>query len=301
MMGTFAAVAVVWYLLGGNEIFSIVKSANPALIAISFALSASVIPISAVRWLFILRTFGASPRLAELVRIQFVSHFIGAGLVFSGASDVVRAAMLKSTGARLALSAASVLVDRLYGLMGLAILALLGSLIALTRGDAQRVFGASAILCLIILAGIPALLVLAKVAGRNFQVGVRSRTLKAFLTFSSQIEPALLRPHALLIGLAISIAGQSVGLLAAITAASAVHAAVAPSMFLVFMPVVWLATQIPITIVGLGVREASFAALFSAVGAAYADGAAVGAVLSAVNLGIALMCGFALLKRGASH
>ncbi|MEM0987901.1 MAG: lysylphosphatidylglycerol synthase transmembrane domain-containing protein [Pseudomonadota bacterium] len=59
--------------------------------------------------------------------------------------------------------------------------------------------------------------------------------------------------------------------------------------YLIVVPLVWIITMVPASVGGLGVREASFGALFGAFGAVPETGVALGALVSASSiLGILL-------------
>ena len=59
--------------------------------------------------------------------------------------------------------------------------------------------------------------------------------------------------------------------------------------YLIVVPLVWIITMVPASIGGIGVREASFGALFGAFGAVPETGVALGAMVSASSiLGILL-------------
>ena len=91
-------------------------------------------------------------------------------------------------------------------------------------------------------------------------------------------------PRSVLACFLLSLVSQFIAILSAICAGIAVHAAEPAVAYFAFVPGVWFVTMIPVTISGLGVREASFAFLFRAIGSPYEHGIAIGAMVSATSI-----------------
>jgi uncharacterized membrane protein YbhN (UPF0104 family) len=69
--------------------------------------------------------------------------------------------------------------------------------------------------------------------------------------------------------------------------------------FVLFLPLVTLVSLVPISIGGLGIREAVMVALFAAVGVSKADVLSVSLTVHIINTLLSLWGGFLLLRRPA--
>jgi uncharacterized protein (TIRG00374 family) len=99
------------------------RGADVGWIAIAVALVAADRSLMAYRWVVLLRALDpdARPRLGAILRVFFLSTFTGTFLPSIG-GDVVRAYSLSSLGVSGAASTASVLMDRLLGVLSILIL-----------------------------------------------------------------------------------------------------------------------------------------------------------------------------------
>ena len=81
--------------------------------------------LNAYRWLVLLRPLaaGASLRLSDVLRVFFVSTFVGTFLPGSVGGDAVRAVALSRHGVTMADSVASVFVDRVLGTLSILLIA----------------------------------------------------------------------------------------------------------------------------------------------------------------------------------
>lgn len=293
---SIAAFAVLWAVSDLRKAAALVARADPALVATAIALLAIPVPLMAWRWKIILANMGAQVGLGSLMRTLCVSAFFGVGLPSASGNDLVRGAMLKRPDIPLRVVIASVLTDRLLGVLTLAFLALPGSALFLfeARGSRimQLVMAASATL---ILATLGVLLALPYIA-RKFSLP--SPAAKSFIArpASAAASGAQAFSHgSILACMLLSFVSQGIAILSVVCVGAALHTGEPVEMYFAFVPVVWIVTMLPITISGLGVREASFGFLFQAVGYSYEHGIAIGAIASATGIIAAMLGGLALL------
>ena len=105
---------------------------SPVWIAAAIALVLVDRALMAYRWIALLTplTAGTRPPTATLLRIFFVSTFVGTFLPASIGSDAVRAWSLARDGVAKSESIASVLMDRLLGVIGILVMAAAGLMLA---------------------------------------------------------------------------------------------------------------------------------------------------------------------------
>lgn len=219
-----------------------------------------------LRWRALLRAVDHPQPAAELFRLILVGLFFNNFLPSSVGGDVVRVLGLARCGVSRAVAAATVLGDRVVGILALAILASVGGILGPRFWPGEGPWGAGAVF-----AGVTILLVLAfgnpAVLGRLARLRGLPKTIAR-------------RAQRLLDSLAL-LAGRTRGVAAAVTlslglaACSAVfHWSVARSVdiqvplmaYFVIIPTVMLFAALPITLNGLGIRELGLVGFLGAQG-----------------------------------
>jgi uncharacterized protein (TIRG00374 family) len=219
------------------------------------------------------------------VRIFFVSSFVGTFLPSVG-GDVVRAWSLARLRVDAAQSAASVLMDRLLGILSLLLLGLL------SLGLAGRTFASSSVLVSLAVAGLfcaaagavifseraarPILVLIRRVPGRRGQE-IGARLVDAVRRYA--------RHHAdLAEALVFSVLVQVLRVVQAFCLGSAIHVAATPVDYFVFIPLILLIMLVPITVNGLGTSQVAFVWFFGQVGVTAADAFALSVLFVALGV-----------------
>jgi glycosyltransferase 2 family protein len=224
--------------------------------------------INAFRWLVLLRAVaaGTRPPLAAILRIFFVSSFVGNFLPGIG-GDVYRAWQLAQLGVRSSEAAASVLMDRVAGVVSMVALAA-AALWLLPRADLPGLVPALAVvsaLCAIAAAGIFS----ANAAAVAVAVADRLPSNRARRVARSLVE-AIRRyadhHSALLTVVLLSLGVQALRVVQAYFLGRSLEIDQPVIVYFAFVPVVTLAMQLPITVAGLGVSQYAFERLFGSVG-----------------------------------
>jgi uncharacterized membrane protein YbhN (UPF0104 family) len=188
------------------------------------------------------------------------------------------------------------LTDRVYGLLSLTFFACAASVWLIQ-------FGKSRVLLLGIVFGCVAFWVLAialsRVAAMRRSVGPATASGNRLMTLLGQNVRALMLPFSNLRTLAacftLSALSQLLGLVGAWLVGESLGLHLSMISYFACVPVVWLATSIPVSIAGLGVREASFVLLFGSLGVTREHAAAIGVLNSAMALLTGLAGGLAML------
>ncbi|MGH9373488.1 MAG: lysylphosphatidylglycerol synthase transmembrane domain-containing protein [Vicinamibacterales bacterium] len=267
------AVALTAYVIWKSDPASIVlvsAGADLGWIAAAIALVVLDRALNAYRWVVLLRalTPGSRPPLAAVMRIFFVSSFVGNFLPSIG-GDVYRAYQLAQLDVRPAQAAASVLMDRVLGVLSMV---LVGAT-ALAFLDDIHVPGVA-----------PALLV-ATAGCAVAAAGVFNERAAAFaLTLVARTRSP--RLHDMARGLSDAVrryADHHGALIAVLTLSTCVQVlrvvqayclgrsldiAEPIVVYLAFIPLISLVIQIPITVAGLGTSQYAFERLFGYAGVA---------------------------------
>ena len=222
--------------------------------------------VVAYRWYILVKTKSSDISFSILLHTVFVSGFLGFFIPGAVGVELVRVyALARLTDAALALS--SVLIERLTALIALAAIVLLGLLVApvgLPDAVGTSAVIIAALLCVAILslfANRIRALYLAMLSGRML---AQARThLEAFL---NQIDAFRRAPWLMVQLAALSIGLQLLRVLEGILLAVALGIDVELAYLFVIIPAGVLVTMLPISLGGLGVREALYVALFGAIG-----------------------------------
>jgi uncharacterized membrane protein YbhN (UPF0104 family) len=264
----FARLALSALLLGAlaawlplDELAAAIRRTGLALWAALLAGLAAGHLVSAAKWRVLLAASGLRPRWRDVWAAHGLGLFANLWLPSLVGGDVVRAAHLARRDGGLARLAAAGLADRVLDTAALVTLALAGLAAApATRGFAARPVAAAALLGLASAAAGLALLLRLPAA----RLGPRLET--PLLRLRAAAESILARPRAALAAFALSLAVQAgfVALNVRLAAAVGIHLPAA-TWYLVW-PLAKLVALAPISLGGLGVREAAQAALLAPLG-----------------------------------
>lgn len=253
------------------DIWATLVGTRPWPILGAVALTLADRSLMAYRWLVLLRPLpvGERPSLSRVLRIFFVSTFAGTFLPASVGGDLVRAYALGNEGVPLALSVASVAMDRALGVVSILLL----GVAALLAAPMQAPSGVAAILAagtagcvalaLVIFSGTVADWLAGLIGGIGWTPVRRvcEKLLEAVRAY---------RHHhgALANVLAGSIGVQVLRVLQAWLLGLGLGITAPASVYFVCIPVILLIMLLPITVNGIGTGQAAFVWSFGAAGVA---------------------------------
>jgi uncharacterized protein (TIRG00374 family) len=266
------------------------------------AVSVATVPVMAFRWRLLLSAKGIDVPLGWLTRTFFVALFAGQFLPAAIGGDAVRAVELGRRTHDAPEAVASVLIDRLVGLVSLVVLAV--AAVVLGGGSARRpgviaaeaAFGVAA-------AGTLALLFSSRLRGVVARV-LEPRSDGHRLAAGGRFYDALhsYRGHRgtlVLVGaLALAVQLARVGVIALLTRALSID--VPDSVILLTGPVVFASLALPVSLNGIGVREGVFVYFLHGY-AARPEAVALGLAFYAVGTITALGGAAVLAVRFARH
>lgn len=244
---------------GLHEVVRTLRGTDLAWFLPAVVVSAATVPVMALRWQLLLEAKHVSVPLGWLTRTYFVALFAGQFLPAAIGGDAVRVVELGRRTGDAPESVASVLIDRLVGLLSLVVLAIVAVLVS---GPGRRVgvvaaegaFGAAAAVALLLLfssrlRGTVARWLEPRPAGRRLAAG--GRFYDALHGYRSH------RATLIVVGLlALLVQAARVGVIWML--ARALGLDVPDSVVLLAGPVVFAALALPVSLNGIGVREAVF-------------------------------------------
>jgi uncharacterized protein (TIRG00374 family) len=244
---------------GLHDVAQTLRGTRLAWFVPAVAVSAATVPAMALRWQMLLAAKDVHVSLGWLTRTYFVALFAGQFLPAAIGGDAVRVVELGRLTHDAPEALASVLIDRLVGLMslvGLAVVAVLVSGAGSRPGVvlAEAAFGAAAAGALALLfssrlRGVVARWLEPRAEGRRLAVGQRFYdALHAYRAHRGTLAAVGL--------LALAVQAARVGVIWMLVRALGLH--VPDSVVLLAGPVVFAALALPVSLNGIGVREAVF-------------------------------------------
>jgi uncharacterized protein (TIRG00374 family) len=245
------------------------QHANLSWILLAILLVLADRALMAYRWLVLLRPLSAASHLAlwPVMRIFFVSTFVGTFLPASVGGDAVRAYSLSRLGVPAGPALASVFMDRMLGVVSILLMAALGLVFARDLATHPAVvvalaatLGACVVTTLVLFNSAAAHL--ARVLLRGLPWARVKRVSGALLDAVQSYAPCHKELLNVLVG---SIAVQVLRIVQAYLLGRALGVMASPVAYFAFIPLILLVMLVPVTINGLGTSQWAFL-LFGRVG-----------------------------------
>lgn len=250
--------------------------------------------LSACRWrLALSQMMPAPPALAALFRLCLLGMFWNIFMPSIVGGDVARAELLRRAAGG-GNAYASVLVDRMLGLLAVVCLGTAALGLALHTGAIAPMDAGGA---LVLLASMIVFVTGAFLFGRRLP-RFRHPALRRFVPLRDALARFLHRPLVPLLSFGLALAVQLLGSVVPVgLLAQALGIEVAWSAHLVIVPLITLATLLPVSINGLGVRESGYVLLYGQLGVGADAAFALGFAWSLVLTAFGLLGGLGLLVR----
>jgi len=268
---TALACGAVWWWVDWSQFVQKLRTADIVLLLVAFAIIHIDRVFMAWKWNILLRNLGLPISVGTATQGYYVGSFWSTFLPMSIGGDVVRVTWLMTRvqvgGAQIV---SSVIVERLFGVLALAI-AVLGSLVIGTiYADMSLKVVASSIAAL--LAGLIAILlaVFSAPAHRLMQSAIAWLPSQEWSRKIEEVRLAFLaykeRPRLLLAFLALSVLEQAFPIVGIIVLANAFRIDLPLVWAIIGIPLVLAGARMPISINGFGINEGLYAFVFSMAG-----------------------------------
>lgn len=282
--------------VGFQEVFGALAKINLAWYALAFAIFLLNIVIRSYRWTILLHSLNDRPPFRRLLYLYFVGFFANNFIPTGFGGDVVKVVSLRQRYGRGTEALSSVIMDRLTGLLGTSIIALL----ALTWNTISHTAAVDLPLGLwlaifAISFGIPAGFLLIRwtdLIGTLTKRFPSVRQLPLYDRFARLVDTVHRYPFPTLIkALLISLPFTINLVLIQYTVAQALSVDVPPVIFPLFVPIIALLNLLPISFNGLGVREGVYLFLFVPVGVAPEEAIAMSLAYYLLRFGAGIVGG----------
>jgi uncharacterized membrane protein YbhN (UPF0104 family) len=278
----------------GNELARV----RPGYIVIAIVLMVGVLVVSAFRWRVFLRELDIELPTGTLLRLYFVGTFFNAFLPTGVGGDAYKAFRLGRGSRSLAHAFASVVLDRFAGIIGLAIIGLVAVAARLASGDRRAVVTLAGLLGAgIIVVTIVLLTQGERLLGRGGSTwfGIRPKLRRLFSAIASAGRRLRAVRWAVLGGLI----AQAFVLSAHLSLAAALDLKVPAAVLAAILVIATVAATAPITINGLGVREAAWVWSLGFYGVSGGNAVAFAILVLAVALASSAIGGIVYVVMGA--
>ncbi len=285
---TAGALALTFSRLSIADLAGAVGRLSLVAVLLAVALTLANLLVGSFRWRILLVAHGAKdpPGIAFLFRAYLVGHFYNTFLPGNVSGDALRAHVTRASFEGPLGSYMVVALERFFGLAGLFTVGAIGllwhPLPGVMRADLLAAFAFATAF----------VIVLVPILGRSL-----GRRLPGRAGAWAANLPRVVRPGLLGVVLGLSLFTHT---LVALTGHVLVHA-LAPQVLvsesLVLVPLAMIATYVPFSVAGLGVREAAFVFLFGKVAVAGADATTASLSFLAVYVLVAAMGGLLHLVR----
>jgi len=262
--------ALVFWKSHPAEVLQALAHTRPGPILVAVLLVLLDRTLMAYRWLVLLRPFSGpdGPRFGAVMRIFFVSTFVGTFLPASVGGDAVRAYALAKERVHGSAAVASVLMDRMLGVLSVLVMAVVGLAFAQQMARDPMVLTALAVTALV--CAVTAIVVFSPRAERLVQHAadwlpwVAGRALIVRLVSAMQVYA---NRHGDLANVLLgSIGVQLLRIVQAYYLGLGLGIAQPITTYLAFIPVILLVMLLPVTINGLGTSQLAFVWAFAQAG-----------------------------------
>lgn len=301
-------ILLVWLIsrVGFEDVVSTLSDISWPWYLLAFLLFQLNTIIRAWRWYVLLHALDERPTFGLLVYLYYVGFFANNFIPSGFGGDLVKVVSLRQNTGRGSEALSSVLMERVTGLVGSSLIALVALLYniavhAMTLNLPSLLW----LLIFVTAVGIPALFFLARWADpltsiERFWPKVRS------IPFYEKIEKLVNTIHrypvrALVTALLISIPFTLILVLVQITIAWALGVHLPFRIFALFVPLIAIINLLPITFNGLGLREGIYTFLFVPVGVPAATAVAMSLAFYFLRFSAGLLGGLMLAIRSLLH
>lgn len=248
-------IAVLFWQSDISAVEQALATANLALIVTGYLLNIGLIVVSAFRWRVFLEALEIKLGVGTALRLTLVGSFFNAFLPTGIGGDAYKAVRVRAANTNLATSFASVLLDRLAGIATLAVIGVPAAMVAILRSETTPLVLTGLAVSIAILVLTTILLVFGQSlvgGGSGTWFGIRPR-LRRVLDAAAR---AIRKPSTVRRSFSLGLFGQALGIAAYVSLARSLDLGVPLGVIALGLLNATVASAIPVTVNGLGIREA---------------------------------------------
>lgn len=242
----------------------------------------------ALRWKTLLASHDFQISLWSLNKIIFISMFAGQFLPGVIGTDIVRGYMVAKSQGRTGTVVMTLLIDRIVGIYGMGFVAVIGVLVAEMLGRSTGLLTVVLLfIFFLVISATVLILGVERIRRQRWFLGTRWEKLSARLVRLAFSATTLMRRHNALTGvLIVSVAIVLVRCYVFYCLYRAFGASVPFDVLMVFIPIMFVAVLLPVSLGGLGVRETTLVYLFRTMGVAAEVSVSVGLIFHFLQIAL---------------
>lgn len=294
--------ALLFTQISLSDVLSNLRRVSPAFVLFAWCFYSLCQWVSSYRWQLLLAVKGVHVSLSKLFSYYMIGMFANNFMPGSLGGDVVKSYHLFRRTKEMEIAVVSVFLERFTGLIGLSIVSIVGLFIGASHLHTPLVWGsvvggvAILVLFVVVLWLLPVFLRrfpwFARIVPAKVR-GVSGGIYEALVSYRHEMPTVWAT-------IGISVVLQFMFAAYYSFASVAMGIPIPFIYFVLFSPIVTLASLIPFSFGGLGIREAVMVALFSGVGVAKADVLSVSLTVHFINTLLSCWGGLLLLRRPAA-
>lgn len=262
-----------------SELLPTLRSAQPVLLTIALIVFFARNWVSAFRWQALVSAReDQSIRFSDLLRFYLASNFLGFFLPSSIGGDIPRAYFLNRKIQNLQECISSIILERVLGVLAMIIMAYVALFIGVGR-VAKEYFWLVAGLSVVVI-GFVVMLFFLPIPRWLGMTGLNARWITRLIKLFESFQGYRTHPQSVWTAFTASLVFQGMAIVSTYFLGLALNQHVPFYYYLLFIPLIWIISLLPISLNGLGARETSFVVLFSLAGMP----TDVAAVISILNL-----------------
>jgi uncharacterized protein (TIRG00374 family) len=302
------AILIVLNFADIQKSLNTIKLARLELLLLSIFITFFEQLVIAYKWIILLKVKNFSISIWRLLNINLIASFWGLFLPSSLSIDVLRGYYLTKDDAGKALSASSIIVDRVMGILSLLFVAMVGAVISgsLLSGISIE-FYIILFSCLIVSLGFIFLKEKTYLLITKFLTQKNNGFFEKISNLYTVVFDYKQFPMTLFFSFLLSVLIQIFRIVAIFYISEAFGLNIDIIYFFILVPITMITVMIPISVGGIGVREGSFIAFFSLVGLSFNDAVLISLTITLKVILFSLVGGIlylfykpALQKQGSS-
>lgn len=270
-----------------------------SVIAVALMVPFSVLIITA-RWRIVLRSLGETISFGVALAIVMIGLFFNQVLPSNLGGDAMRVWRLSRHGIGVGRSVGSVMLDRVIAMIAVAVLVLSTLPMAVGLIADRTILVAFGVFIIAVLAGLAVLLWLDRVMLLGRRV-LPARLVGMLSSLARDSRAVLLNRRRALAVLALAVVNQLLIVLFVALLAWGLGIRAEPLSLLILIPPVLLATMLPLSFAGWGIREGAMVAMLGTIGVAPGEALALSVAFGLLALATGLPGGAVWLMTGNRH
>lgn len=234
--------------------------------------------VANTRWWLLIRVHALGHTYGNLLKLTYIGAFFNNLLPSSTGGDLFRMYYIYRQGHGAAVAVSPIATERVVGLI--CMVALAAVTIFQFSQDTQFFHALRTVLFWLLAVGAAGIAIVSfrgtyYTFHRFLERWIRLKLVAGLLGITEAAHTYLSRPRLLALLVLISLSLQGLQIAIFLILGAGVDAALEPTQYLFIVPVILVAASIPVTVGGLGVREAAAVTLFTAAGMSQENAAAV--------------------------